>query len=76
MTLYQGWNGRKPSVSHFKVVGCIDYSHVPHEKRKKLDDERVKCIFIGYYEETKAYILYNPQIEILLVSCYVFFDEK
>ncbi|KAH0658020.1 hypothetical protein KY289_026768 [Solanum tuberosum] len=35
----ESWNGRKPTVDHFRILGCIAYAHVPDERRKKLDDK-------------------------------------
>ena len=76
MTLYEAWSGRKPGVAHLKVFGCIAYAHVPDEKRRKLDHKSVKCIFIGYCEETKTYRMYNAEPGKMLVSHDMFFDEK
>ncbi|RVW79987.1 Retrovirus-related Pol polyprotein from transposon TNT 1-94 [Vitis vinifera] len=45
MTPEEAWSGRKPTVDHFKIFGCIAYAHVPDEKRKKLDDKGEKCVF-------------------------------
>jgi hypothetical protein len=28
---------KKPKVGHFRIVGCLIYSHVPSEKRKKIE---------------------------------------
>ena len=41
------------SVSHLNVFGCVAYSHVQDELRKKLDKKGHKCIFVGYSEDTK-----------------------
>jgi hypothetical protein len=60
---------------HTAVIS-IPYAHVHDEKKRKLDDRSMKCIFVGYYEDTKAYRLYNTQNEIFLVSHDVFFHEK
>ena len=62
-TPYEAWYGRKPNVSHLKIFGSIAYAHVPCEKRHKLDDKSLKCIFVRYSEETKGYRLYNPKKE-------------
>ena len=35
-TLIEAWSGRKPSVRHFKVFGCLCYSEVPKERRSKM----------------------------------------
>ncbi|PHT94751.1 hypothetical protein T459_02633 [Capsicum annuum] len=55
MTLEEAWSGRKPTVDHFRIFGCITYAHIPDEKRKKLDDKSKKCIFLGVSEASKAY---------------------
>ncbi|KAL0449216.1 UNVERIFIED_CONTAM: Retrovirus-related Pol polyprotein from transposon TNT 1-94 [Sesamum latifolium] len=52
-TPYEAWTELKPSVSHFKVFGCICYAHIPAEKRTKFDEKSEKCIFIGYSSDTK-----------------------
>jgi hypothetical protein len=68
MTPEEAWNGRKPSVDHFKVFGCIAYAHVPDEKRKKLDDKGEKCVFLGINEHLKAYKLFNPITKRIVIS--------
>lgn len=57
-TLYETWTGKKPKVSHLKVFGCIAYALV--NTRSKLDEKSLKCIFIGYSVQSKAYRLYKP----------------
>lgn len=42
------WSGCKPSVYGFWVFGCIAYTHVADEKRKKFDDKGEKYFFAGY----------------------------
>jgi O-phosphoseryl-tRNA(Cys) synthetase len=56
-TPHEVWSGKKPSVSHLKVFGYDAFVHVPKEKRSKLDKKEVKCIFIGYKEGMKGYML-------------------
>lgn len=56
-TPYEAWTGKKPKVSHLKVFGCIAYALV--NTRSKLDEKSIKCIFIGYSLQSKAYRLYN-----------------
>ena len=53
-TPVEAWSGIKPSVSHFKIFGCIYYAHVPAEKRIKLDIKSQKCVFLGYSDVTKG----------------------
>ncbi|CAL5408817.1 unnamed protein product [Camellia sinensis] len=71
MTPEEAWSGRQPSVAHLRIFGCIAYAHVPDEKRKKLDDKGVK----GISEQSKAYKLYNPITEKIVISRDVVFDE-
>jgi hypothetical protein len=61
------WTVSKLNVSHFIIFGCITFSHIPEEMRKKLDNRSEKCIFIGYNEQSKAYRLYNPVTKKFLV---------
>jgi hypothetical protein len=56
----EAWSGTKLNVVHLRTFGCIAYTHIPSELRKKLDDRSEKCIFNGYSETSKAYRLYNP----------------
>ena len=59
MTPEEAWSGLKPDVSHLRVFGCVAYAHIPDQRRKKLDDKSVKCIFIKYSDPTNGYKLYN-----------------
>jgi hypothetical protein len=53
-TLYGAWHGRKPTVSHLRVFGCLAFGkklgHI-----SKLDDRSTTGVFIGYAEGSKAY---------------------
>lgn len=52
------WCGRKPDLSVLKVFGCTAFAHVPDQKRTKLDDKGIECIFVGYSNASKGYRLY------------------
>ena len=60
ITPYEAWHGKKPSIGHLRVFGCLAYALVPMQQRRKLDDKAVKCIFVGYSAESKGYRLYHP----------------
>ena len=47
MTPEEAWRGRKPTVDHFRIFGCVAYAHIPDQKRSKLDDKGEKCIFLS-----------------------------
>ena len=69
------WSGRKPSVAHLRVFGSKAYSHIPKEKRKKLDSKTLECILIGYNENVKGYRLYNLNTKSVIISRNVAFNE-
>jgi hypothetical protein len=66
----------KPSVAHLKVFGNVTYTHVPDQKRTKLDDKSKKLIFIGYDEKSKAYNFYDLLTKMVHVSCDVQVNEE
>ena len=55
--------------------GMVLYIHIPKEKRTKLDPSRKKCIFVGYFESSKAYRIYFPEFKKIDISRDVTFDE-
>lgn len=75
MTPEEVWSGSKPSVEHFRVLGCLAHVHVPDSKRIKLDDKSMKCILLGVSEESKAYRLFNPVSKKIVISRDVIFEE-
>lgn len=72
----EAWSGNKPCVSHLRIFGSLGYSHIPKEKRGKLDDKSEKCIFVGYSENSRAYKLFNPITKRIIISRDVIFDEN
>jgi len=58
------------------VFGCLSYAHVPDNKRTKLDNKSVKCVLLGINEESKAYSLYDPLSQKVIVSRDVVFNEE
>lgn len=71
----EAWSDTKPSVSYFRVFGCVCHVHVPDCKRKKLDGKSVKCVFLGVSEESKAYRLYEPVSQKIIISRDIVFEE-
>ena len=69
------WNGWKPDISNFKVFGCECWAHIPDHKQKKLDSKSHKCIFIGYSKDSKAYRLFDPSHQSVIIRRYVQFIE-
>ena len=57
-TTYELWYKRKPNLNYFKVWGYKAIVRVPDNKRKKLDERGLECIFIGYTTHNKTYRFY------------------
>lgn len=76
VTSEEAWSGVKPSVDHFRVCGCTAHVHVPAEKRTKLDDGSITCVFLGVSEESKGYRLFDPIAKKVVVSRDVIFEEE
>jgi transposase InsO family protein len=58
-TPYEAWHGRKPTVSHLWVFGCLAFGkelgHIG-----KLNDRSTPGVFIGYTEGSKVYRILDP----------------
>ena len=74
-TPQEAWCGKKLSVAHMRVFGCIAYAKVPDASRTKLEPKSVKCLFLGYCEGTKAYRLINLETKKIIRCCDVNFCE-
>ena len=73
---FEAWHGRKPSVSFLRTFGCIAHIRKTKPVLTKLKDRSTPMVFLGYAEGTKAYWLYDPRGNKVLVSRDVVFDEK
>jgi hypothetical protein len=73
---YQAWRGKKPTVHHLQVFGCVTYMKITRPQLTKLDDRGLKTVFIGYEPGSKAYRLYNPTDGWVHVSRDMIFDEN
>jgi hypothetical protein len=73
-TLYEACHGRKPSVSHLWVFGCLMFTkelgHIG-----KLDDRSTPGVFVGYAEGSKAYNILDPGTQRVRMIYDVVFDE-
>ena len=47
-TAFEIMHGRVVNYSGLQSFGCDTYTHIPREKRTKLDPKATKCIFLGY----------------------------
>lgn len=75
VTPFEMWYGRKPSVKHLRVFGCLAHVKVNTPAIRKLSDRSVQMILLGYEDGTKGYRVYDPIEKKLHVSRDVIFEE-
>jgi hypothetical protein len=68
--------GKKPNLENPRVIGCHAYAHVPDNIHKKLDSKARPCWLVGYGEETKGWILWDPESKNFLLSSYFFYLRR
>jgi hypothetical protein len=76
MTPEEAFSGKKPNVENLRIFGCPIYSHIPKDKRNKLEPSGKKGIFVGYSDSSKAYRIYIPEQHKIKVSRDVTFNER
>ncbi|KAM7489733.1 hypothetical protein LguiB_027217 [Lonicera macranthoides] len=74
-TPFEAWHGYKPQLLNLKTFGCLCFSYIPQVKRDKLDKKAESAIFVGYSSISKAYRIYLPQSNKIIVSRDVQFLE-
>ena len=72
-TALELWNGKKPSLKHFRIWGCP--THVLKGKTGKLEPRSEPCVFVGYAEGTKGGLFYSHEDKKVFVSTNATFLE-
>jgi len=75
-TPFEVWYDNKPSLSFLKIFGSICFVHIPQIKRDKLDRKAMQGIFVGYSDVSKAYKVYHPQTQKMVITRDVHFHEE
>ena len=73
---YEIWKGRKPNIGYFKVWGCLAYCKNLHPNRTKLGPRGIRCAFVGYANNSKAYRLLDLESNVIIESREVEFFEN
>jgi hypothetical protein len=74
-TPYELWFGHELEFSNLKVFGCKSHVLIYKKLTHKLDTHLVKCIFLGYNDGSKAYLLMKNKNKRIVISQNVIFDE-
>nr|GEZ09345.1 zinc finger, CCHC-type [Tanacetum cinerariifolium] len=75
-TPYQMWTGRKPSIGHIRVFGCVAYVKVVSGHIQKLDNMSKLLVHLEVETGTKAYRLFDLDTGRIWVTRDVLFDEE
>ena len=75
-TPYEAFYGRIPSVEHLRIFGCVAYAKNTSPHLKKLDDRSKKLVHFRCEPGTKAYRLYDPERNRIIISRDVIFNEE
>ena len=73
---FEVFYGYKPQVGHLRIFGSKTFAHIPKDERRKLDAKSIKCIFIGYCDDHKAYKMFVLSTHKLIASRDVIFHEN
>jgi hypothetical protein len=61
---------------HFCIFGSRAWAQIPSEKRKALDPQSTECIFVGYLDDVKGYMLIDLSSDQLIIERSVQFEES
>nr|XP_029717236.1 uncharacterized protein LOC115260418 [Aedes albopictus] len=68
MTPEEAWTGKKLHLGHLKTFGATAMVHQPKQKRRKLDAKSIKCVFMGYAQDTKGFRVFDPERDSIVIS--------
>ena len=57
------------------IFGCVIYVHLHPHQRTKLEEQTLKCVFVGYGSTQKGYCAYHPPSKKFYISMDVTFNE-
>ena len=73
---YEAFWKKKPSIDWLRTYGCKCWALIPKAIRRKGDYKSVEGIFVGYYDDSKAYKIWVPRTHTLLKARDAIFDES
>ncbi|GKE81682.1 retrovirus-related pol polyprotein from transposon TNT 1-94, partial [Tanacetum coccineum] len=73
---YELLRGKKPTLDYFRVFGSKCFILNTKDYLTKLDPKSYEGVFLGYSQNSKAYIILNKHTRIVKESLNVTFDEN
>ena len=70
------FKGKKPSLAHFKVFRTKYFVHINKKNIDKFETKSEPGIFLGYFETSRAYRIYNLKNDTVEESPHVIFNES
>jgi hypothetical protein len=81
-TPHELFTGAKPSLDAVRVFGCRAYAYVSKDEgykmklgNRKTQPRAIRGIFVGYATNSKAWMVYSPEMHKLFKTRTVVFDE-
>lgn len=73
----EAYSGKKPSVAHIRVWGCVAYANLAMVQRggDKLAPNAIRTALVGYMPTSKQYRLYDPVKDQVIIATSVRFVE-
>lgn len=66
----------KQRVNHLRVFGCVAYRHIVIQNLQKFDKRAQMGSFVGYSQDSMAYIIYIPNFGKVIINRDVLFIEN
>ncbi|MBW0488370.1 hypothetical protein O181_028085 [Austropuccinia psidii MF-1] len=66
----------KPCYNQMRLFGELAYIHIPHEKRRKLDDREIEGHIVMFLGNSKGWLFYLPSSKSLRTSAWAEFPKS
>ena len=76
ITPYQLFWSKKPDLSLLKVFGSPCYAHINNDLHKKLEPRATPAVFVGYDDQFKAWLMWDPKTKKDFVARSAIFNER
>ena len=75
-TPFELWRNRPPDLRRLRTSGAEVFTHIPKERRRKLDPKAERGFLVGYAEKVKGYRVWYPHDDSVRISRDIVFSGK